>query len=108
MKLRVRPTGKALRTLIIVAFATVVVVIAPNTAPADPRDDAVRSAFPFQVIGPRTWNDVNAIAQTGAAVDGVEHGRVQITVRRGHRAVFTSAARTAISPSPNLGVQESR
>jgi len=81
MKLRVRPTGKALRAFAIIAFATLVVVVAPNSAPAEPtsaRDDAT-ATFPFQVFGPRTWNDVNSIAQTGAAVDGVEHGRVQIT-----------------------------
>jgi len=106
MKLRVRPTGKALRTLIIVAFATVVVVIAPNTAPADPRGDAVRSAFPFQVIGPRTWNDVNAIAQTVAAVDGVEHGRVQITATAEVRKIRALGFRVELVPdAPNAATE---
>ena len=81
MKLRVRPTGRFSRTLVIGAVAAVAIAITPSTAPAGPAvgpNDKQTSAA-YQVLGPKTFDDVNAIANTGAAVDGIEHGRVQIT-----------------------------
>lgn len=71
MHIRVRSTLAA------VVITAVVVAAAPGTAfgaAADPSGSAT-----YQVIGPKTFDDVNAVAQTGAAVDGVEHGRVTIT-----------------------------
>jgi hypothetical protein len=70
MKIGVRSTlGVAVAIIVVGAFAPPAAAAAPgrNTAAA------------YQVIGPDSFADVNAIAATGAAVDGVEHGRVQIT-----------------------------
>jgi len=50
---------------------------AGSAAPDRPRDN--RTSAEYQVLGPETFDDVNAIAATGAAINGVEHGRVQIT-----------------------------
>ncbi len=71
MQLRVRSTLAA------AAAAILVVAVAPVTASAAQAPESRSAAY--QVIGPDTFEDVNAIAATGAAVDGVEHGRVLIT-----------------------------
>src|SRR5678815_3582495 len=72
MHIRVRST------LVIVAVTAVLVASAPGTAAGAP-DPTDQGSASYQVIGPQTWDDVNSIARTGAAIDGVEHGRVQIT-----------------------------
>ena len=72
MHIRVRST------LVIVAVTAVLVASAPGTAAGAP-DPTDQGSASYQVIGPQTFDDVNAIARTGAAIDGVEHGRVQIT-----------------------------
>ena len=92
MKLGVRPAGhhrepasgsrsRWRRAIIIAAIAGVAIAVTPSTSPAGPIIEAepLRSSASYQVLGPKTFNDVNAIAQTGASVDGIEHGRVQIT-----------------------------
>jgi len=59
------------------AFA---LLIAAGPAEADPRPAPVAEASAqYQVFGPKTWNDANAVARTGASVDFVEHGRLHIT-----------------------------
>jgi carboxypeptidase T len=81
LKRRVRPTGRFRRTLVIGSIAAVAIAFTPTIAPAGPSlaaNDKQTSAA-YQVYGAKTFNDVNAIAGTGAAVDGIEHGRVQIT-----------------------------
>jgi hypothetical protein len=77
MNPRVRSAGRFRRPLILFALAVVAIAITPSTASTAPNDKTTTAQY--QVLGPRTFDDVNAIAQTGAAVDGIEHGRVQIT-----------------------------
>src|SRR5262245_5033111 len=72
MHIRVRST------LVIVAVTAVMVASAPGTAAGAP-DPTDQGSPSYQVRGPQTSDDVNAVARTGAAIDGVEHGRVQIT-----------------------------
>jgi hypothetical protein len=57
------------------AVAVAVLLVTPGNSPAAIADISGQ----YQVFGPKTFDDVNAIAQTGASVDGIEHGRVQIT-----------------------------
>jgi hypothetical protein len=78
---RVRRAGRLRRTAaVVVAITALAVALTPSAAPARPFPTAEpRPTAAYQVFGPETFDDVNAIAQTGAAVDGVEHGRVQIT-----------------------------
>jgi len=102
MRPRVRPAGLR-RSMILVTFAAVALVATPAAAPAGPnlvRDDLAAS-FAAQVIGPRTFTDVNAIAQTGASVDGVEHGRVQITATAAEiRQIRALGFRVELIPPP--------
>jgi len=104
MRLRVQPTGSLRRSISIVAVAAAVVVLAtPSVAPAGPalaRDD-FSAPVAAQVIGPRTFADVNAIAQTGASVDGIEHGRVQITATAAEiRQIRALGFRVDLIPPP--------
>jgi hypothetical protein len=79
MRLRVRPhLGHA---LVVGVVTAVVVGLTPGTVPAGSAPapgDRVTSAS-YQVSGAKTYDHVNAIARTGAAVDGIEHGRVLVT-----------------------------
>jgi hypothetical protein len=58
-----------------VAVAVAILLVTPGNAPAAISDISAQ----YDVVGPRTFADVNAIAQTGASVDAVEDGRVHIT-----------------------------
>ena len=72
---------RARSTLVVVALVAAVLAATPGGAAAEPVRDPKQpvTSASYQVIGPKNFNEVNAIAATGAAVDGVEHGRVQIT-----------------------------
>src|SRR5688572_18847373 len=66
--------------LLLAVAATLAVVVAGAPAGADPRpDENTNKSAQYQVVGPKTWADANAVAQTGAAVDAIEHGRVYVT-----------------------------
>jgi carboxypeptidase T len=69
------------RMITIAAVTIVAATMAPTAASAAP--DRVptdtRTSAEYQVVGPKTFDDVNAIAATGAAVNGIEHGRVLVT-----------------------------
>ena len=71
MHIRVRST--------LAAAFLIAVVIGGGGASAAAAPAADGGSAAYQVLGPDSFDDVNAIAATGAAVDGVEHGRVQIT-----------------------------
>ncbi len=77
MNPRVKSAGRFRRPLIPLALAAVAIAMTPSTASTAPNDKTTSAQY--QVVGPRTFDDVDAIARTGAAVDGIEHGRVQIT-----------------------------
>jgi len=69
-----RRTTVLAATVVLAAYA----ILSNGPAVADPRPGD-GPAVAYRVSGPRTWADVNAIAQTGASVDGVEHGMVNVT-----------------------------
>jgi hypothetical protein len=75
MKVRVRPT------LIVAALTALVVAVTPSGAPAGPalEPKEPHTSAAYQVIGPKNFDEVNSVAATGAAIDSIEHGRVQIT-----------------------------
>jgi len=80
MKLRVRPTGSRYRISAAAVAIGVVVAVTAFAVPGAAAPASEQSTYAtYQVVGPKTFDDVNAIARTGAAVDGIEHGRVQIT-----------------------------
>ena len=60
----------------------------------------------YQVIGPDSFADVNAIAATGAAVDGVEHGRVHITATRAEvRQIRALGFQVEAVPQPDVAAE---
>jgi carboxypeptidase T len=64
-----------------VAAAALAVAMAPAcTRPAEP-DPAPGGgeAAAYEVLGARTWDDANRVAQTGAAIDEIEHGHLHVT-----------------------------
>jgi murein tripeptide amidase MpaA len=69
------------------------VILANGPASAEPRTPD-ESAAAYRVAGPRTWDDVNAIARTGASVDEISDGEVYVSatpseVRQIRRLGFT-------------------
>ncbi|MCP2327676.1 hypothetical protein HDA40_006183 [Hamadaea flava] len=80
MTTRVRST-RTRRLLAVLTAAAVAVLVVPATAtpaPPSPLPSAAETAY-FRVVGPKNFADVNAIAATGAAIDGVEDGKVYVT-----------------------------
>ncbi|WP_412543279.1 M14 family zinc carboxypeptidase [Longispora sp. K20-0274] len=64
-------------------FALVLGLALATPAGADPvREPADNPSAEYVLTGPRTHDDVNAVARTGASVDLVEHGRVYVTATR--------------------------
>ncbi|MFV2108704.1 M14 family zinc carboxypeptidase [Micromonospora sp. LOL_015] len=83
------PTANAgsWRRTTVLAVATVVGLFAVVTGPvsADPKPSGVDResiAGPYRVLGPRTFADRDAVAGTGAAIDYIEHGILNITATR--------------------------
>jgi carboxypeptidase T len=75
-----RVSARKRAKLLIAIAAIITLVVAGAPAGADPRpDESTNKSAQYQVVGPKTWADANAVAQTGAAVDAVEHGRVYVT-----------------------------
>ena len=96
-----------LAAAVAVALAFTLVVPGPATGaggllPGGARDEAV----PYTVTGPRTFEDVNAIADTGASVDGIEDGRVAVTATSAEIAAIRALGFTATAdplPTPEAG-----
>ncbi|NUT35353.1 MAG: zinc carboxypeptidase [Hamadaea sp.] len=80
MRTRVRPTRIG-RLLALVVAVTVAALVVPSAAPAEPSTSAspLRETEYYRVVGARTFDDVNSIADTGAAVDGIEDGKVYVS-----------------------------
>jgi hypothetical protein len=75
-----RVSARKRAKLLIAAVAALALVSAGAPAGADPRPDAAAiTSAPYQVVGPKTWADANAVAQTGAAIDSIEHGKIYVT-----------------------------
>lgn len=76
---RTRGTLRRATTLaVIVAVGLFAVVSSPVSA--DPRASATESGTTqYRVLGPHTLDDRNAVARTGAAIDYVEHGVLNVS-----------------------------
>nr|WP_239153221.1 M14 family zinc carboxypeptidase [Virgisporangium aliadipatigenens] len=56
---------------------------------AEPKTDPTpQVSAQYQVKGPNKWDQVNQVAQTGAAIDSIEHGRVYITATQSEVAAI--------------------
>jgi carboxypeptidase T len=69
------------RRVLAVAAVSAAALLA-GAPPVDARPETpaeAPSSAPYRVVGPRTWTDTNRVAQTGAAVDYIEHGQVYVT-----------------------------
>ncbi|GAB4049990.1 hypothetical protein GCM10028775_20430 [Catellatospora paridis] len=66
--------------LVLTALATGVALIVPGPAGGAPADDfTLAGSQQYKVTGPKTFDDRNAVARTGAAIDLIEHGTIYIT-----------------------------
>jgi carboxypeptidase T len=75
-----RVSARKRAKLLIALAAIITLVVAGTPAGADPRpDESTNRSAQYQVVGPKTWADANAVAQTGAAVDNIEHGKIYVT-----------------------------
>ncbi|WJK41959.1 M14 family zinc carboxypeptidase [Solwaraspora sp. WMMA2056] len=75
------------RRTTVLLIATVVGLFAVVTGPvsADPKPSGVDRdsiAGPYRVLGPKTFADRDAVAKTGAAIDFIEHGVINVTATR--------------------------
>jgi hypothetical protein len=103
MRFRAIPFGRITRAFAVIAVAAATVALTPGIAESRP-DGGVKdhqSIEQYQVIGPKTFEDVNAIAATGAAIDGIEHGRVHVTATRQEVAQIRALGfRVELVPAP--------
>jgi hypothetical protein len=109
--LRVRPTGRFARLFTVGTVVAVAIALTPGTAPARPAEPASaqkKTSIQYQVIGPKNFADVNAVARTGAAVDSIEHGNVWITATASEvaaiRALGFRVEAAAPIPDRSLGL----
>jgi murein tripeptide amidase MpaA len=80
MNSQARPPRKARGVFAAALLAAAVAVSGATTVGAEPRPNPVDDpAAQYQVFGPKTRADSNAVARTGASVDFVEHGRLNIS-----------------------------
>jgi carboxypeptidase T len=103
LKLRVRPTGRFGRTFTIGAAVAVALAMTPSTSPAAAPSGAAdrQTSAAYVVVGAKTFDHVNAVAQTGAAVDFIEHGRVYITAVPGEvKAIRALGFTVEAAPAP--------
>ena len=79
---------RRLAVAVAAGFALLTVAAAPATArPAPDRADS--AAASYRVLGPRTVDDRNAVAGTGAAIDFVEHGMMNVSATPAEAAAIT-------------------
>lgn len=94
---------KRLAILVSAIAAGVALVMANPVTSAPPPDNDPGSAQ-WVITGPKTWADANAVAQTGAAIDFIEHGKIYVSAtkaevraiqRLGFKAEYLPAASTS-------------
>jgi len=102
-----RVSARKRAKLLIAVVAAVTLVIAGAPAGADPRPDAAAiTSAPYQVNGPKTWADSNAIAQTGAAIDNIEHGKIYVTATPAEVLAIQKLGFTVTAmPKPDAGAR---
>jgi len=80
MNSQARPPRKVRGVIAAALLAAAVAVTGATTVGAEPRPSPVDGpSAEYQVHGPKTWADGDAVAKTGASVDFIEHGRLHIT-----------------------------
>jgi carboxypeptidase T len=89
------------------AVGAALVLTGPATgAPADP-DAAASTSAQYQVVGPKTFADRNAVARTGAAIDYTEHGRIYVTATKAEaKQIMGLGFRLELIPPPAASTSE--
>ncbi|MCM0677425.1 M14 family metallopeptidase [Micromonospora phytophila] len=79
------------RLALVIAAGLGLLTLAAPPVSARPAQDpsAEPAAVPYRVLGPRTVADRNAVARTGAAIDYVEHGVLNVSATRAEAAAIT-------------------
>ncbi|MEU4774759.1 M14 family metallopeptidase [Micromonospora sp. NPDC023644] len=92
---------RRLAVAVAAGFGLLTVAAAPATArPAPDRADS--AAASYRVLGPRTVDDRTAVAGTGAAIDFVEHGVLNVSATPAEAAAITRLGfRLEAVPAPS-------
>ncbi|MGC4790154.1 M14 family zinc carboxypeptidase [Micromonospora sp. DT178] len=92
---------RRLAVAVAAGFALLTVAAAPATArPAPDRGDSATASY--RVLGPRTVDDRTAVAGTGAAIDFVEHGVLNVSATPAEAAAITRLGfRLEAVPAPS-------
>ncbi|MBQ1072557.1 zinc carboxypeptidase [Micromonospora sp. C31] len=101
MALRNTALRRRLAVAVAAGFALLSVAAAPATArPAPDRADSPTASY--RVLGPRTVDDRTAVAGTGAAIDFVEHGVLNVSATPAEAAAITRLGfRLEAVPAPS-------
>src|SRR5262245_4465952 len=112
MRFRIPPAVR--RTTVLVAAITLSGLALLTNGPATADPTVAPNEGPsaqYRVHGPRTFADRNAVAQTGASIDGSEHGVLEVTANREEvRRILALGFRLEAIPSPDrssggIGIQ---
>src|SRR5262245_34729795 len=81
-----RPVRRVMSVVIAAMIVVTAMACSPSggsttsrTKPGSSEEPQAQGAAVYDVFGPRTFADINAIAATGASVDAIEDGRVAIS-----------------------------
>ncbi|MFG2099617.1 M14 family zinc carboxypeptidase [Micromonospora echinaurantiaca] len=102
MAFRTTTPRRRLALAVAVGFGLLTVAAAPASARPDPDRDAGSAATSYRVLGPRTVADRTAVAGTGAAIDYVEHGVLNVSATPAEAAAITRLGfRLEAVPAPS-------
>lgn len=75
------PVTRRARRLVLLFGTAAALMVSANAVPAGAKPPPIRAetSAQFLVTGPKTWDDANSVAATGAVIDYIEHGRLYIT-----------------------------
>ncbi|MFG3697920.1 M14 family metallopeptidase [Micromonospora sp. NPDC047620] len=98
-----KPALRRLALAVAAGFGLLTVAAAPATArPAPDRAADSPTASSYRVLGPRTVADRTAVAGTGAAIDYVEHGVLNVSATPAEAAAITRLGfRLEAVPAPS-------
>jgi hypothetical protein len=97
---------------IVAALLLLLLLIGAGPADAAPsKRPTTPASAQYQVTGPRTFDDRNAVAATGAAIDASEHGRLEITATKAEAAAvealgFEVTPLAQPAPAPDAQAQD--
>jgi murein tripeptide amidase MpaA len=94
------PRRRAIVFAVAVALGGLVTAAAPVAAEPPPLTAERDTSAQYRVLGPRTFADRDAVARTGAAIDFIEHGVINVTATAAEaKAIRALGFRTEVVPA---------